>query len=118
VTPLVVTDTEAASWRGNLDPVVEALHAASGRPKRALWRTTTDRSAQALLWGGLCCGDADAGEAAAHAVLDGTTPLRSRPRFASRPHRVVLRAGCCLYWTTGEAPCETCPLAERDAQRK
>ena len=102
-------------------PAIEALNRASGRSRRALWRTIGDRAATAFLYAGAATGGPASADRLAAAVLDGRTPLAVRPAYVTRPDadggslRVHERRGCCLWWRTraAEAVCLTCPIARR-----
>lgn len=99
----------------HFDPLIGALTAASGRARRALWRSVADRSATALLYAGAATGFADRARHSAERVLGGEPPLRYPPRYvADGGGRLHLRHGCCLWWRTAAATtCRTCPLAIR-----
>ncbi|MGH2941900.1 MAG: IucA/IucC family C-terminal-domain containing protein [Solirubrobacteraceae bacterium] len=117
-------DVEVVSNRRDLDlrlrrwllthfePVVGALNAASGRPRRALWRTVADRTATALLYAGLASDRVAAARAVAERTLDGEAPLDHPARYGEIDKQPVhLRHGCCLWWRTAAATtCLTCPL--------
>ena len=99
-----------------LDPLVETLNRLTGRPRRALWRSATDRLVGAFLWVGDELGQAQrAGGLARLAVA--APPLRGRVRteLVSLPdgavERLQVRDGCCLYYRVpGGEPCSSCPL--------
>lgn len=96
--------------------IIGALRAISVRAEPALWRTVCDRTATALLYGGLACHRQDSAEQLAHAILNGSPPLDRAPRYVDvriddRTSRVHLRHGCCLWWRTAAATyCATCPI--------
>ena len=100
----------------HLDPLLEALTKASGRPRRALWRTVADRTATSLLYAGAATGLADRARRSAERVLGDEPPLRYPPRYAADGGASLLhlRHGCCLWWRTAAATtCRTCPLTTR-----
>lgn len=96
----------------HFEPFVQTLNAASGRPRRALWRTIADRTASALLYAGLASNRLAAAHAAAQRVLAGDPPLQHPPRYSKFGEQPVhVRHGCCLSWRTAAATlCLTCPL--------
>jgi ferric iron reductase protein FhuF len=116
-------DAETVADRGELDlclrrvlvahfePLVDTLNAASGRSRRALWRTVADRTATALLYAGLACDRSAKARATAERTL-ACAPLQDPPRYGEIGDRAVhLRHGCCLWWRTAAATtCLTCPL--------
>jgi ferric iron reductase protein FhuF len=95
----------------HFDPFVQTLNAASGRSRRALWRTVADRTATALLYAGLASDRMATADAAARRTL-AHPPLEFPPRYTEIENRAVhLRHGCCLWWRTAAATtCLTCPL--------
>ena len=95
----------------HFDPFVQTLNAASGRSRRALWRTVADRTATALLYAGLAVDRVATADAAARRAL-AHPPLEFPPRYTEIGKRAVhLRHGCCLWWRTAAATtCPTCPL--------
>jgi ferric iron reductase protein FhuF len=102
--------------------VIGGLRSVSYRAERALWRSVCDRTAMALLYAGLACGERHSGEQLAHEILGVSHPLDHPPAYAdvcvqdgsSRAH---LRCGCCLWWRTAAGGyCATCPL-RRHAHR-
>lgn len=104
------------SLAAQLDPLVATLNRLSGRPRRALWRSATDRLVGAFLWAGQEVGHPErAGGLARRAVS--TAPLRGRARTepVTLPdggvERLQVRDGCCLYYRVpGGEPCSSCPL--------
>ena len=117
-------------WRavaGHLDLLVPALAAASGRPRRALWRVAHDGVAGAIT--GL--GELTDARAAAWALWEEVgshAPARlaggARPvlvEVEGTQEMVLERAGCCLAYRCPAfpQPCVGCPLtpaAERPAR--
>jgi ferric iron reductase protein FhuF len=95
----------------HFEPFVRTLHTASGRSRRALWRTVADRTATALLYAGLACDRMATANVAAQRTL-AHPPLEDPPRYTAIGDRAVhLRHGCCLWWRTAAATtCLTCPL--------
>jgi ferric iron reductase protein FhuF len=95
----------------HFEPFVQTLHSASGRSRRALWRTVADRTATALLYAGLACDRMATANVAAERTL-AHPPLDDPPRYTKIGDRAVhLRHGCCLWWRTAAATtCLTCPL--------
>lgn len=95
----------------HFDPFVQTFNAASGRSRRALWRTVADRTATALLYAGLASDRMAAADATARRTL-AHPPLQFPPRYTEIGNRAVhLRHGCCLWWRTAAATtCLTCPL--------
>jgi ferric iron reductase protein FhuF len=95
----------------HFDPFVQTLNAASGRSRRALWRTVADRTATALLYAGLAVDRMATADAAARRAL-AHPPLEFPPRYTEIGKRAVhLRHGCCLWWRTAAATtCLACPL--------
>lgn len=95
----------------HFEPFVRTLHLASGRSRRALWRTVADRTATALLYAGLACDRMAVANVAAKRIL-AHPPLDDPPRYTAIGDRAVhLRHGCCLWWRTAAATtCLTCPL--------
>lgn len=95
----------------HFDAFVQTLNAASGRSRRALWRTVADRAATALLYAGLASNRMATADAAARRAL-AHPPLEHPPRYTEIANRSVhLRHGCCLWWRTAAATtCLTCPL--------
>jgi ferric iron reductase protein FhuF len=100
--------------------VIRALRLVSFRAERALWRTVCDRTAMALLYAGIACGEQDSTERLAHEIL-GSPPIDCAPAYADvlvddEASRAHLRRGCCLWWRTAEGGyCATCPLRRRRA---
>ena len=96
----------------HFEPLVEAVGAASGRSRRALWRTVADRAAMALLYAGLACNRVEKARTAAERALTGDPPLQHPLRYAELDGGPCLhRHGCCLWWRTAAATtCLTCPL--------
>lgn len=96
----------------HFEPFVDTLNAASGRPRRALWRTVADRTATALMYAGLASDRTAAARAVAERTLTGDPPLQYPPRYTEIGEQPVhLRHGCCLWWRTAAATtCLTCPL--------
>ena len=80
----------------HFDVFVQTLNAASGRSRRALWRTVADRTATALLYAGLASNRMATADAAARRTL---AHLRSRipratPRSAAAPSTSGTDAAC------------------------
>lgn len=107
----------------NLQPVLEAICARTGRPLRALWRSAGDRLAGAFLWLGEVIG------ARERAWELGTRCMEVGGRLAvGAGFRVIEHAGiaeptrnrrsCCLIWRAdGQVTCFTCPLTS-DGERR
>ena len=101
----------------HLAPLIADLSATARRPQRALWRSASDRLAQAFAWHGTQLGLAErACELGERALaLDG--PLGLRPRWTLADGGIEMeRNGCCLWWRTAAGePCPACPLRRRKA---
>lgn len=100
----------ATRLAAHVAPLVSAL--SEHRPVTPLWRSASDRVAQAALW----CADA-LGERAldlATGVLAAPTPLRAPARFSGTGSR--RRIGCCLtHQLPGQPRCEDCCIAPSSA---
>lgn len=94
-------------------PLIDALHAETGRSKRALWRSVRDRLASAIMASGEAFGRPELADAMLARVLERWGVTGGRPRFVRAPGRrpALARGGCCLWWRTGSPPCDGCPIA-------
>jgi hypothetical protein len=104
------------SLADQLEPLVETLNAITGRPRRALWRSATDRVAGAILWVGDEVGQPERAAGLARRAVS-VAPLRGRAlvELVTLPtgsvERLQVRDGCCLYYRVpGGEPCSSCPL--------
>lgn len=98
----------ATQLAAHVAPLVCAL--SEHRPVNPLWRSASDRVAQAALW----CADAFGTEAIelATAVLAAPTPLHAPARFNASGDR--RRVGCCLTYLLPDQPrCANCCIAPK-----
>lgn len=96
----------ATRLAAHLAPLISAL--SEHRPVNPLWKSASDRVAQAALW----CADAFGPEALALAtdVLAADTPLHAPARFSASGDRK--RVGCCLTYLLPDQPrCDNCCIA-------
>ncbi|MBW3609898.1 MAG: (2Fe-2S)-binding protein, partial [Actinobacteria bacterium] len=120
-TPSALTRRFEGTLAHHFAIIIGALRTISLRAERALWRTVCDRTALALLYAGLACGEQDRAERLAHEILDDRPPLDSAPAYVDvrvndRVSRAHLRRGCCLWWRTAAGEyCATCPIQRSTA---
>jgi hypothetical protein len=109
--------------REHLAPLVDAVNLATKRPRRALWRSATDRLAAALVWVGELSGSSARACALARIAVAGAPPLNGRAELRTlRAGEIDLllhvREGCCLYYRIpGNPKCFSCPLLADDERR-
>jgi FhuF 2Fe-2S C-terminal domain len=127
---LVTLADEAALLRrlhdemaAHLAPLLDAIGAATGRPRQALWRSAGDRLGGAFLWLGEVVGMRErAWDLGARCMRSGG-PLAVGAGFRVLEHAGIAeptrnRRGCCLiYRVAGHDTCFTCPLTS-EAQRR
>jgi hypothetical protein len=105
------TPVDAAELlEAHMAPVIGAL--AGRRAERALWRQTSDRLGQAVLWCGEAFGSRADVWAAGTRMLEANTRLRAHAGFHLRDREPFRRrSGCCLSYrcVDGEL-CPACPL--------
>lgn len=103
----------------HLTPLVEALHARSGRARPALWRSCGDRLGGAFLWLGEVLGCRDEAWRRGMHCLALDAPLAGGAPFRIVEHAGIAeptrnRSGCCLLYRIDTHPpnetCFTCPL--------
>lgn len=112
-------------------PLVDALYAASGLSRAALWRLVADSLAAAFLEHGRHLDRVDQAMAYARTILrDRSTKLANRqtdfewitlPENPDTGRWMRLRGGCCRYYTAprGNADyCTTCVLRDAESRRK
>jgi len=109
------TDTPARELLdAHLQPLIEAVHAATQRPRKALRRAVKDRVDAAVAW----VADLTGTRERALALLAETADVRV---FDAGTHDTLLhvRQGCCLYYRTPAAvKCFGCPLLSDDDRRR
>ncbi len=129
---LVVLDDEAALLRrlhaelqAHLEPLLDAIGAASGRPQRALWRSAGDRLGGAFLWLGEVTGRRGLAWDLGTRCMEAGGPLAVGSGFRVLEHAGIAeptrnRRSCCLIWRAeGQDTCFTCPLtAEAERHRR
>jgi hypothetical protein len=95
-----------------LEPLIEAVNAATRRPRTALWRGTRDRFAGAVVWIAQTTGREDRAAELAHQLV---ANAEVRPFNGGILH---VREGCCLYYRIpGTIKCWGCPLLTDDDRR-
>ncbi len=109
--------------RAHLAPLLDAIAAATGRPRPALWRSAGDRLGGAFLWLGEVVGMRErAWDLGGRCMLSGG-PLAVGAGYRVLEHAGIAeptrnRRGCCLiYRVAGNATCFTCPLTAEDERR-
>ena len=109
----------------HLEPLLEAISAATGRPLRALWRSAGDRLGGAFLWLGEVVGVRERAWELGTRCMQAGGPLAVGAGFRVLEHAGIAeptrnRRSCCLIWRAeGQDTCFTCPLtseAERCAR--
>jgi hypothetical protein len=109
--------------RDHLTPLVEAVNRATKRPRRALWRSATDRLAAALVWVGQLSGNEQRACALAREAVAGAPPMNGRAELRTltageQQMLLHVREGCCLYYRIpGNPKCFACPLLGDDERR-
>lgn len=107
----------------HLAPLIDAIAAATGRPRRALWRSAGDRLGGAFLWLGEVVGMRERAWDLGTRCMQGDGPLAVGAGFRVLEHAGIAeptrnRRGCCLiYRVAGNDTCFTCPLTA-EAQRR
>jgi hypothetical protein len=107
----------------HLQPLLEAIAAATGRPLGALWRSAGDRLGGAFLWLGEVVGARERAWDLGTRCMQGAGPLAVGAGFRVIEHAGIAeptrnRRGCCLIWRAeGQQTCFTCPLTT-DAERR
>ena len=98
----------------HLAPLVDAVNATTKRPSNALWRSSRDRVAGAIVWVGEMTGRRER----ARALLDGRAEVRMLD-LGTHDMLLHVREGCCLYYRipTG-AKCFSCPLLDDEDRRR
>jgi hypothetical protein len=114
-----------AEMEAHLGPLLEAIAAATGRPRQALWRSAGDRLGGAFLWLGEVVGMRERAWDLGTRCMRLAGPLGVGAGFRVLDHAGIAeptrnRRGCCLiYRVEGNDTCFTCPLtseAERCAR--
>ncbi|MDP2712616.1 MAG: (2Fe-2S)-binding protein [Solirubrobacteraceae bacterium] len=107
----------------HLAPLLEAIGAATGRPRRALWRSAGDRLGGAFLWLGEVVGARERAWELGTRCMHGSGPLAVGAGFRVLEHAGIAeptrnRRSCCLIWRAdGNDTCFTCPLTS-DVERR
>lgn len=93
-------------------PLIELIHTMSGRSKKALWRSVRDRLASAILASGEAFRQPQLADAMLARMLETGRVTGGVPRIVRRPgaRPSLERGGCCLWWRTGAAACDGCPI--------
>jgi ferric iron reductase protein FhuF len=104
------------AWRQHvneqLQPLNEAVNAATGRPRAALWRGARDRIAGAIVWIAQTTGREQRAAELTHRVY----PAAEVREFDGSVLHV--REGCCIYYRIPDAiKCWGCPLLSDDERR-
>ncbi|MCQ4120278.1 (2Fe-2S)-binding protein [Rhodococcus tibetensis] len=117
--PVTEGQSELASeMAAALTPIIDALAAASGVRRAAMWAIATDSIANRALDAGDGVGDRNRGSIFARELVDamrGAGVVLPRPRFVdvqagAVTRRFTQRASCCLiYETPGSGKCVSCP---------
>ena len=100
----------------HLEPLLEAISAATGRPLRALWRSAGDRLGGAFLWLGEVVGVRERAWELGTRCMRAGGPLAVGAGFRVLEHAGIAeptrnRRSCCLIWRAeGQDTCFTCPL--------
>ncbi len=81
--------------REHLAPLIDAVTAATKRPRSALWRSADDRLAAAIAWVAEMTGSS----ARAIELLEGKAELRTLD-LGTHDMLLHVREGCCLYYRT------------------
>lgn len=109
--------------QAHLEPLLEAIAVATGRPLRALWRSAGDRLGGAFLWLGEVVGVRDRAWVLGTRCMEAGGPLAVGAGFRVIEHAGFAeptrnRRSCCLIWRAeGQDTCFTCPLTT-EAQRR
>jgi hypothetical protein len=107
----------------HLEPLLEAIAAATGRPLRALWRSAGDRLGGAFLWLGEVIGVRERAWELGTRCMQSGGPLAVGAGFRVVEHAGIAeptrnRRSCCLIWRAeGQGTCFTCPLTT-EAERR
>ena len=119
---VVLADEQALLLRlhdeleAHLEPLLEAISSATGRPLRALWRSAGDRLGGAFLWLGEVVGMRERAWELGTLCMRSGGPLAVGAGFRVLEHAGIAeptrdRRSCCLIWRAeGQDTCFTCPL--------
>lgn len=112
--PRATDEPARAHIDAHLEPLVDAVHATTHRPRQALERAVKDRVDAAVAW----VADLTNTRERAFLLLEHTAELRV---FDAGTHDMLLhvRKGCCLYYRTPAAvKCFGCPLLSDEDRRR
>jgi hypothetical protein len=99
-----------AHVKAHMAPLIEAVNAATRRPKAALWRAVKDRMDGAIAW----VAESSGKRPRALELLDGKAELHLLGDTL-----LHVRKGCCMYYRTpANVKCVGCPLLDDETRRR